>query len=228
MITGLTALAVLLGLFWIWRSYYFFRDPERAAPPGDGVLAPADGVVVYVHPIDAGVVPVAIKQRRSIRLEELLGVPGLDGPGILIGIFMRPWDVHVNRCPVRGQVRRRVHRRAQANRTMVRMLVNIMLGRRPFADQCLHLLDNERNTLVIDAGGLTVAVTQIADAWVNRIVCDLKEGDLVERGQRYGMIRMGSQVDVLVVSRSRLAPRCRPGDRVRAGQSVLMELERPG
>jgi len=219
-----------IGLFAIWRFFWFFRDPERIAPPGDDVLSPADGFVIYVHPIRAGEVPIAMKGRRSIRLEELLGISGTPADGFLIGIYMSVFDVHVNRSPIRGIVGRRRHLQGRRNRTMGRMFANLLIGRRPYAENSRHLVENERNTVVIEGDGLVAAVTQIADAWANRIVCRLAEGDRVERGERIGLIRMGSQVDVFLAGSDRVAitPVCRERQHVRAGESVLARVDRRG
>ena len=224
MIALAAALAGFATLFLLWRFYYFFRDPERRPPPGDDVLAPADGYVVYVHAVRAGEVPVAIKGRRSIPLEELTALPGIAGEGTLIGIFMTPASVHVNRAPIGGVVRRRVHRAANRNRSMARVLTNLLVGRRPYAEDCRYLVENERNTIVIEGDRLTVAVTQIADAWVSNIVCRVTEGDTIERGARYGMIRFGSQADVFIPAGAPIQVVCREGDRVGAGQSVLARV----
>ena len=223
------ALVVALGsfatLFLLWRFYYFFRDPERLPPPGDDVLAPADGYVVYVHAVRAGEFPVAIKGRRSIPLEELTALPGIGGEGTLIGIFMTPASVHVNRAPIGGIIRRRIQRATNCNRSMVRMLTNLLVGRRPYAEGCRYLVENERNTIVIEGDRLTVAVTQIADAWVSDIVCRVAEGDTIERGARYGMIRFGSQADVFIPAGVPIQVLCREGERVRAGESILARIE---
>jgi phosphatidylserine decarboxylase len=213
--------------FLLWRFWFFVRDPERTPPPGDDVLAPADGRIVYACPVRAGEVPVAVKGRRSIPLEELTALPGFATDGTLVGIFMTPLNVHVNRAPIGGVVRRRVHRPAPRNRSLVRVWTNLMVGRRPYAEDCRHLVENERNTLVIEGDRRRVAVTQIADVWVSRIVCRLAEGERVERGARYGSILLGSQVDVFIPAGPSIRVVCREGERVRAGESVLARVE-PG
>jgi len=214
-------------LFLLWRFYYFLRDPERVPPPGDDILAPADGYVVYACAVRAGEVPVAIKGRRTIPLVELTALPGFAADGTLIGIFMTPMSVHVNRAPIGGVIRRRVHRATDRNRSLVRMFTYLMVGRRPYAEDSRHLVENERNTIVIQGDRLTVAVTQIADVWVSSIVCTPSVGDRVERGGRYGMIRFGSQVDLFIPAGPAIRVVCREGDSVKAGVSVLARVE-PG
>jgi phosphatidylserine decarboxylase len=219
----LVGLGGFAALFALWRFYWFFRDPARSPPPGDGVLAPADGTVVYVHRVAAGEVPVAVKQGRNLRLSELFGLEELAGEGLLIGIFMSAFDVHVNRAPISGRVKRRTYAAPRRNRTMGRTFANLLAGRRPLADGADYLVENERNTLVIEGERLCCAVTQIADLWARRILCGVREGDLVVRGERYGRICMGSQVDLFVPSVA-VVPRCQVGQHVRAGETVIAEL----
>jgi phosphatidylserine decarboxylase len=219
------AFASFATLFLVWRFYYFFRDPDRRPPPGDGILAPADGYVVYIHAVRAGEVPVAIKGRRSFALEELTALPGIGEAGTLIGIFMTPTSVHVNRAPIGGVVRRRVQRRTERNRSMVRVLTNLLVGRRPYVEDCRYLVENARNTIVIEGDRLTVSVTQIADDWISHIACRVTEGDTVERGARYGMIRFGSQTDLFIPAGVPIRVLCHEGERVRAGETILARLE---
>jgi phosphatidylserine decarboxylase len=142
-------------------------------------------------------------------------------PGLLIGIYMFPWSVHVNRAPVAGTVVRVEPRvAAPENRSMVRALMHLA-WQMPVADDVrAAVAGNARNTVVID-GDMPVAVVQIADRYVRTIDCYVREGDSIERGQRIGMIRMGSQCDVFLRRLSVLEVLCRPGDRVRAGETVL-------
>ncbi len=142
-------------------------------------------------------------------------------PGLLIGIYMFPWSVHVNRAPVGGTVVRVEPRPASPeNRSMVRALMHLAWDI-PVTDEVrAAVAGNARNTIVID-GEMPVAVVQIADRYVRAIDCYVREGDSIERGHRIGMIRMGSQCDVFLRRVSTLEVLCRPGDRVRAGETVL-------
>jgi phosphatidylserine decarboxylase len=132
--------------------------------------------------------------------------PGLynDGPALKVSVFMNVFDVHVNRAPVSGKV----------------VAVRYNPGRFHVASVEKASLENEQNGVVLETpGGDKVAYVQIAGLIARRIVCDLSEGDAVRRGQRVGMIRFGSRVDVYFPPGGAL--RVSPGDRVRAGESVL-------
>lgn len=219
------ALTVLLSfvLFAYWRTRYFFRDPVRQIPSSDHkIVCAADGFITYVKRIEAGTVPIAIKNRRSIALSEYCGL-GICESGYLIGTYMTEHSVHRNRLPISGVIQAREHRRAAPfNRSMARTLANLILDRRPFDRDCEHLVCNERLTIGIrHRCGAVVAVTQIADLWVNRIVADVRVGDVVTRGNQYGMIRFGSQCDVFLPDALVSKILIRPRQYVLAGSTVL-------
>ncbi|HEY7585822.1 MAG TPA: phosphatidylserine decarboxylase, partial [Candidatus Deferrimicrobiaceae bacterium] len=129
-------------------------------------------------------------------------------PGKMVSVFMSVFDVHVNRAPVSGKV--------------VAVLYN--KGKFLAANVDKASLENEQNGVVLEtADGGRVSYVQIAGLIARRIVCDLSVGDAVRQGQRVGMIRFGSRVDVFLPASASL--RVRTGDRVRAGESVLGVLQ---
>jgi len=124
--------------------------------------------------------------------------------GKRVSVFMSPLDVHVNRAPVTGRV----------------ASVRYHKGAFHVASVDKASLMNEQNGVaIVTPGGRTVTYVQIAGMLARRIVCDLKEGDAVRQGQRVGMIRFGSRVDLYLPSEVRLSVAI--GDRVRAGESVM-------
>lgn len=133
--------------------------------------------------------------------------PYVDRESVLISVFMNVFNVHSNRVPVDGTVER----------------VAYEPGRFLNADLDKASTDNERNALVVRlSGGESLTVVQVAGLIARRILCYVKAGDVLRRGQRYGFIRFGSRVDVY------LPPGARPcvavGDVVHATTSVLAEL----
>lgn len=125
-------------------------------------------------------------------------------PGKKVSVFMWIFDVHVNRAPVSGKV----------------ISVRYNPGKFHAANVDKASLLNEQNGVVLEtAEGRRVSYVQIAGLVARRIVCDLSEGDTVQQGQRVGMIRFGSRVDILLPASTIL--RVRKGDRVRAGESIL-------
>jgi phosphatidylserine decarboxylase len=127
--------------------------------------------------------------------------------GKKVSVFMSPFDVHVNRAPVTGRV----------------ASVRYHKGAFHVASVDKASLMNEQIGVAIGTPeGRTVTYVQIAGMIARRIVCDLKEGDPVRQGQRVGMIHFGSRVDLYLPAEVRLS--VAPGDRVRAGESVIGAL----
>jgi phosphatidylserine decarboxylase len=163
---------------------YFFRDPERTSPAGEGVfLAPADGRVVEV------------KQVHEPRF--------LQGEGLKISIFMSLLDVHVNRVPVEGQV----------------VLVEHVPGQflqafRPEASEV-----NEHNLVGLESRHGRVLVKQVAGIMARRVVCWVRPGQKVQAGDRLGVVKFGSRVDLYLPPGA--ASAVRVGDRARGGVTVI-------
>ncbi|MGY1642852.1 phosphatidylserine decarboxylase [Geodermatophilus sp. SYSU D00703] len=193
----------------LWR---FFRDPERTAPEGeDIVVSPAEGQIIYVKRSADGQVPVSEKQGRSYRLDELVRTPLDVDEAIIIGIALSFLDVHVNRAPVGARV----------------------LAQRKFPGPFRSLKDpaavfvNERATMLFEHRGTQMAVVLIASRLVRRIVAFVREGDDVAIGQRIGVIRFGSQVDLVLPARGDVDVLVEPGQRVRAGETIVARLSTP-
>jgi phosphatidylserine decarboxylase len=187
---------VLLPLT-IW-CIAFFRDPERKTPDGAGlIICPADGLLL---PIIEAVPP------------QELGLG--DTPRPRLSVFMNVFNVHVNRNPVSGSVIAKSYRPGK-------------FFNASFDKASIH---NERMSLRLrphnvggDDGTRDLAVVQIAGLVARRIVCDLTQGQGVQRGARFGIIRFGSRVDVY------LPPGCmivaEAGRKVRAGETILARFE---
>jgi phosphatidylserine decarboxylase len=169
----------------IWLGLLFFmRDPQRIPPPETGIyLAPADGKVVAIDRVDE---------------ESFVG-----GSTVRIAIFLSLFDVHVNRSPAAGEIRKVRH-----------VPGRFLQAFRPEASQV-----NEYNDIGLEDGASRILVKQIAGILARRIVCSVREGDHVRAGQRVGMIKFGSRTEVF------LPPDCQVavslGDKVRGGLTIL-------
>ncbi|WP_265936777.1 phosphatidylserine decarboxylase [Roseibium alexandrii] len=182
-----------IGLFFTGWVCYFFRDPQRVTPVGDGlVISPADGVVSHVGPV-----------RPPEELE--LGAE----PLVRVSIFMNVFNCHVNRAPVGGKIVRVAYRAGK--------FLNAELDKA--SD------DNERNGLVIDHNGTNIGVVQIAGLVARRIVCFVKEGEHLFAGERFGLIRFGSRLDVYFPAGT--VPKVALGQTMIAGETVLADLNQP-
>lgn len=175
------AFLVVLTLFTI----YFFRNPKRVSPGGEGlIVSPADGRVIEVKDVESNIYTSGVAKKVSI--------------------FMSVFNVHVNRSPIDASVEE----------------VRYYPGRFFVASLDKASDANERNAIILNTGkGLKIAVVQIAGIVARRIVCYLKNGCDVSRGERLGMIRFGSRVELFL-------PQCvgldvRPGDKVKAGLTTI-------
>ncbi|MEO8453757.1 MAG: phosphatidylserine decarboxylase [Sphingomicrobium sp.] len=181
---------VLFGLT-LWVAA-FFRDPVRTTPRGDKfIVAPADGLITMIAKVPPP--------------PELRGPEALDdGEYTRVSIFMSVFDVHINRAPIAGRVRR----------------IAYVPGKFVNADLDKASEDNERQHLLIEGpDGLKIGFTQIAGLVARRIIAFVREGDVVEAGQRVGLIRFGSRVDVYLPAG--IAPRVLLGQRAIAGETIL-------
>ncbi len=218
----LTGLSIVTLLFIFWRCWFFMRNPKRYPPSGDGLLSPADGYVVYVKRVEAGNVPITIKNRQHIPLHELSAYPPLlQSSGYLTGIFMTAFSVHHNRVPLSGKVVYKHRTTPRSNQSTARLMTNILLNRKPYEKNCEHLIENERVTLGIQTSAGHYSLTQVADKWISHIINYPEVGDILTKGALFGMIRFGSQVDIFIPDQLGYTPVLKPGDYVYAGESIL-------
>jgi len=178
----------------------FFRDPERVTPRDDSlIIAPADGLITLIQ---------KVPPPRELSANDGTGVTAMGtAPVTRVSIFMSVFDVHINRAPIGGTVRRVVY----------------IPGRFLNADLDKASEENERQHFLIERGdGLQIGFTQIAGLVARRIVPFVKGGDMVAAGQRIGLIRFGSRVDVYLPEGTE--PKVLIGQRVVAGETVIAEL----
>lgn len=166
---------------------YFFRDPERTVPAGEGlVVAPADGRVMMAGPADGRWSPPGSWQQ--------------------VTIFLSPMDVHMNRTPVAGRITRIEYRPGR-----------FLPAYKEEAN------DNELNEIWIDYRGEPIVIRQVVGVLARRIVCRVHEGQTLDRGERIGLMKFGSRMDVFLPARAELLVRV--GDSVVAGETVLARLD---
>jgi phosphatidylserine decarboxylase len=205
-IAGVIALAgwIILGPWVGWPLAVltlcvlaFFRDPVRVTPQDErAIIAPADGLVTLI-----GKVP----PPRELTLDDGTGsAPMSSEPVTRISIFMSVFDVHINRTAIAGSVKRVIY----------------IPGKFVNADLDKASEENERQHILIERGdGLRICFTQIAGLVARRIVPFVKPGDIIAAGQRIGLIRFGSRVDVYLPAGTE--PKVLMGQKIIAGETVL-------
>ncbi len=183
----LILIALLLSTF----TLYFFRDPERKTPEGNGlIISPADGKVFLI--------------REFFENEFILD------DVIQVSIFMSPLNVHVNRIPISGEIK----------------FLRYIPGKYVVAFDEKSSENNERKIIGIETeDGIKVLVKQIAGFIARRIVCEVGKGDKVKAGQRYGMIKFGSRVDV-IMPKNKVEILVSIGQKVKAGETIIAKIKR--
>jgi phosphatidylserine decarboxylase len=170
----------------------FFRDPIRTTPVGEGlIIAPADGLVTMITTVPPP--------------RELWGDGGMaEDPVVRVSIFMSVFDVHINRTPIAGTILRIVY----------------IAGKFLNADLDKASEENERQHILVEGeDGTRVSFTQIAGLVARRIVPWVKAGDRVLTGQRVGLIRFGSRVDVYLPGGT--SSQVLLGQRTIAGETII-------
>ena len=225
MIYIFTTLIIILFLIYIyWRFFFFYSDPDRKTPSGENIVSPADGTVVYITEIKDNVVPISIKNKKLISLEEIFKYRvDKSQSSYLVGIFMHPTSVHVNRAPIAGTIEEIIYTIGR-NLPMTFMWWRVLLSMKPYEFYSPHILKNERNTIMFK-GKIPLFIVQIADIYVNKIECWVKVGEKVEKGKRVGMIKMGSQVDLLFPCTPVFEICVQIGEKVLAGETIIAKLK---
>jgi phosphatidylserine decarboxylase len=181
-----------------------FRDPERVVPQSDAVIiAPADGIVAQIAEVEPPL---------ELQIDDGSGVPGLPaGVVTRVSILMGVADVYINRTPVGGTVRRVVY----------------VPGRFISAELDNASEENERQHILVErSDGLRVGFTQVAGQVARWIEPFVKPGDILAKGQRVGLIRFGSRVDVYLPAGT--DAKVMIGQRMVAGETVMAEIGQRG
>ena len=183
----LSFVSFLITFFILW----FFRDPERNTPIAEGkIISPADGKVCL---IDLSVPP----EELQYGTEEMQRVC----------IFMNVFNVHVNRVPVKGEIKKIIYKEGS--------FFNASLDK---ASE-----KNERNSIIITTeNGIEIVVVQIAGLIARRILSFVSNGDKLNSGERFGLIRFGSRVDVYLPKTFK--PEVKVGDKTIAGETIIGSL----
>ena len=180
---------LIISIVLISFTLFFFRDPVRKIPAGtkeNEIISPADG--------------------RIILIEEIDEIEFLKSKAKLIGIFLSPFNVHVNRIPVSGKVEYFQH----------------IKGGYIKAYDHKSSESNERTIIGIQAKNFGLLFKQIAGFVARRIVCEIRVGSNVKKGEKFGMIKFGSRVDVIIPEPSSI--KVSVNQKVTGGETILAEV----
>ena len=177
----------------------FYRDPKRLIPKGNNLVAPADGRVISI--IDTSKSTIKIKKGLFGKVHTLTN--GIAKQCYVISIFMSPLDVHINRAPISGTIKS----------------VKYTKGKFFNAYDLEKSFENEKNEIIIQDRLVKVKVVQIAGFLARRIKCYVKKNQKVNKGEKIGMIALGSQT-TLVIPRG-VELKVSVGDKVKAGETII-------
>ena len=197
-LVGIIGFGITMIRFWRKPRRKVNRDPNK-------IVSPADGNIIYIKKIDKGELPISVKNKKISKLHELTKTELLKTPCWLVGINMTPFDVHRNCSPISGEITFQKHTPG-----------SFLSLKSPESES-----ENERNTFVIENDKLQVGVVQIASKLVRAISTYKKTGVQVEKGDWIGMIRFGSQVDVILPINYNINISLK--EQIYAGKTILAE-----
>ncbi|MBI4689083.1 MAG: phosphatidylserine decarboxylase family protein [Nitrospirae bacterium] len=195
---AITVIVIAIGGLWIaffpfiltFFMLFFFRDPERKIPGNGGIfVSPADGKIILIKDESNNLISPSAKK--------------VDGEFVGISIFMSPLDVHVNRAPCDGTVE------------------SVIYNPGKFLSAFKHeaSLQNESISMILDTKYGKIMIRQVAGLIARRAVCRVKVGDSLNRGERYGIIKFSSRLDVFLPKEIDI--KVKLGDRVKAGETII-------
>ncbi|HOO51296.1 MAG TPA: phosphatidylserine decarboxylase [Alphaproteobacteria bacterium] len=202
----------VVGLVLTLWCIYFFRDPVRMVPQKPNlIISPADGKVTAVT--SNVQLPTELREAKDETSAESGEDTGEESIGnyTRISIFLSVFDVHVNRVPTSGTIKKVIYRPGQ--------FLNAGSERAS--------IENERSSVLMELDdNRQIAFVQIAGLIARRIINELKEGDTVVSGNRFGLIRFGSRMDIYIPSE--VQPCVAVGQRAIGGETILADMSQKG
>ncbi len=191
----ITFLAFLITIFLL----NFYKDPERRIPKGSNIVSPADGKVISI--IDTANRSISVKKGFVGKIRTY--TKNVAKECYVISIFMSPIDAHYNRAPIEGTIKSVKHTKGSFFK----------------AYDLEKSLENEKNEIIIQNRQLKIKVIQIAGFLARRIICYVKANQKVNKGDKIGMIALGSQATVIMPKSVKL--KVKVHDKVKAGHTII-------
>ena len=199
-------LAIIIGILGLLIASFllnFYRDPERKIPKGNNIVSPADGRVISI--IDTS--KKEIKVNKGLFGKVNVFTKDIAKECYAVSIFMSPLDVHINRSPIGGTIKSVKHTKGKFFK----------------AYDLEKSLENEKNEIIIQNKKMKIKVIQIAGFLARRIKCYVKPNQKVNKGEKLGMIALGSQATMIMPKGVNL--KIALGDKVEAGSSIIAEVK---
>ena len=203
MILWAVAMILFIAILAIAFLLNFYKDPKRAIPKGNSIVAPADGMVISI--IDTSKSNIKIKKGLLGKIKAY--TKNVAKQCHVVSIFMSPFDAHYNRAPIGGIIKSIKHTK----------------GRFFKAYDLEKSFGNEKNEIIIQNKNLKIKVIQIAGFLARRIICKVKVNQKVNKGQKIGFIALGSQTTIIFPKQLKL--KVKAGDKVKAGQTIIAVLK---
>jgi len=189
----------LIGYYVFWK-YYFLRDPERKSPAGKNIIASADGTVLEILRVTEDK-ELTVYKKHMGKIKTICSDVATDT--YLVSIFMSPMDVHINRMPTDAKVENIVYEPGKF------LAVNSLDAG----------LQNEKCELLLKTSFGKMKIIQVAGLLARRIICRAKVGDSFKKGERYGLINLGSQMIMIMPSKVKI--KVKKGQHIRAGETII-------
>jgi phosphatidylserine decarboxylase len=180
----------------------FYKDPKRAIPKGNNIVAPADGRIISI--IDTSKNNIKIKKGLIGKIKTY--TKDIAKECYAISIFMSPFDAHYNRAPIGGKIKSTKHTKGKFFK----------------ANDLEKSFENEKNEILVQNEKLKVKVIQIAGFLARRIKCYVKVNQKVNKGVKIGMITLGSQTTLILPKKAKL--KAKLNDKVKAGSTIIAEV----
>lgn len=192
---------LLYFIFQVFHKFYFLRDPARKIPIGNNIVCPADGKVISVKKYGENKIQINKKFLGKVKSF----TKDVAEEGYVVSIFMGPFDVHINRAPISGLVKYVKHTK----------------GKFLNAESPESTFENENTQILFDDRGFKIKIIQISGFFARRIVSFVKKNEKVIKGQRIGLIKLGSQVTTILPKNVRI--KVLKGQKVSAGTTIIAE-----
>jgi phosphatidylserine decarboxylase len=204
----LQGIIIVFGLFVIYFLFwklFFLRDPRRKIPVGDNIVSPADGIILEVLNLE-DVKKITIYKKYIGKIKTICN--DVSTKAVVVSIFMSPMNVHINRVPMGGQV----------------VSVKHEVGKFLAVNTLKAGLENEKSEVLLKTNIGNIKFIQVAGLLARSIENRLVTGQKVKKGERYGLINLGSQL-ILILPYDKVNLKVKKGDKVRAGESVIANIK---